>query len=291
MGSDLRDLIASLDPAVSAIDARDAALLVLGWAAALRRSELVGLDWHELGFGTGYVQILERGLVVTLPTSKGSQDEAVEIVIPCPDMPTACDAVRRWALLAGLKPGEPVFRWINKGGAIAPGRLNDGSVSRIVKTRLRALAIARGKSEGEARKLVAAYSSHSMRAGYATTAAEHDEPGYRIQQRMRHKSMDTTGGYIRSGQQWSKSGLKGSDGGRRPQNSTTDAIARLLEQRECQTQERIEPAVPTRSSMFPPPHFCGTFGWAHALSPAGIPGMAPMAHAFGPYYQIGAFPK
>jgi hypothetical protein len=48
-----------------------------------------------------------------------------------------------------------------------------------------------------------------MRAGYATTAAEHDEPGYRIQQRMRHKSMDTTGGYIRAGQQWSKSGLKG----------------------------------------------------------------------------------
>src|SRR5262249_46645304 len=41
-------------------------------------------------------------------------------------------------------------------------------------------------------------------AGYATTAGEYDEPGYRIQQRMRHKSMDTTGGYIRAGQQWSK---------------------------------------------------------------------------------------
>jgi hypothetical protein len=51
------------------IDARDAALLVLGWAAALRRSELVGLDWQKLGAGSGYVEILERGLVVTLPTS------------------------------------------------------------------------------------------------------------------------------------------------------------------------------------------------------------------------------
>jgi len=39
--------------------------------------------------GTGFVQTLERGLVVTLPTSKSSQDEAVEIVIPCPNMPTA----------------------------------------------------------------------------------------------------------------------------------------------------------------------------------------------------------
>jgi hypothetical protein len=113
----------------------------------------------------------------------------------------------RWAHVASLKPGEPVFRWINKGGAIAPGRLNDASVSRILKTRLRALAIMRGKIETEAKKFVAAYSSQSMRAGYATTAGEHDEPGCRIQQRMRHKSMDTTGGYIRAGQQWSKSGL------------------------------------------------------------------------------------
>ena len=45
---------------------------------------------------------------------------------------------------------------------------------------------------------VAAYSSHSMRTGYATTAGEHDEPGYRIQQRMRHKSMDTTGGTVQA---------------------------------------------------------------------------------------------
>jgi site-specific recombinase XerC len=98
MGSDLRDLITGLDPAGSIIDARDAALLVLGWAAALRRSELVGS-------GSGYVQILERGLVVTLPTSKGSRDEAVENVISCPDMPTACDALARWARVAELKPG------------------------------------------------------------------------------------------------------------------------------------------------------------------------------------------
>ena len=59
-----------------------------------------------------------------------------------------------------------------------------------------------GISAIDARKLVVAYSSHSMRAGYVTTAAEHDEPGYRIQQRMRHKSVDTTGDYFRAGQQF-----------------------------------------------------------------------------------------
>jgi integrase len=82
-------------------------------------------------------------------------------------------------------------------------------VARIIKARLKQAAIAKGKSVAEADKLVAEFSGHSLRSGYATTAAEHDEPSYRIQQRMRHRSMDTTGGYIWAGQQWTKSGLKG----------------------------------------------------------------------------------
>ena len=67
--------------------------------------------------------------------------------------------------------------------------------------------VAKGKSPVEAEALAAGFSGHSMRAGYATTAGELDEAGYRIQHRMRHKSMDTTSGYIRSGEQWTKSGL------------------------------------------------------------------------------------
>jgi hypothetical protein len=98
---------------------------------------------------------------------------------------------------------------INKGGSIAAERLTDRSVSRIVKARLRQLAIASGRSAVEADKLAAAFSRHSLRAGFATTAAEHDAPGYRIQSHMRHRSMDTTGGNIRACQQWAKSGLKG----------------------------------------------------------------------------------
>ena len=66
------------------------------------------------------------------------------------------------------------------------------------------------KTQAEADEIAAAFSGHSMRAGYATTAGANDVPGYRIQQRMRHKSMDTTGGYIRAGRQWGKdSGLDG----------------------------------------------------------------------------------
>ena len=155
------------------------------------------------------MKIEERGLVVTLPTSKGSQTEAVTIVVPCEDMRTACDALERWVAVAGLQPGQPVFRPIDKGGTIAPDRLTDRSISRIVKARIRKLAIGQGKTEAEAETIAEAFSGHSMRAGYATTAGAHDEPAYRIQQRMRHKSADTTTGYIRAGEQWTKSGLKG----------------------------------------------------------------------------------
>ena len=102
-----------------------------------------------------------------------------------------------------------MFRAINKGGQISGRRLTKRSVSLIVKDRVYRLQRLAGKADAEAREIADAYSGHSLRAGYATTAGEHDEPGHRIQHRMRHKSMDTTGGYIRAGQQWSKSGLKG----------------------------------------------------------------------------------
>jgi integrase len=80
LASDLRDLIEQLRPDVP-IEARDATLLSLGWAGALRRTELVGLDWHQLGAGTGFLMIDERGIVVTLMTSKASQDAFVESFI------------------------------------------------------------------------------------------------------------------------------------------------------------------------------------------------------------------
>jgi integrase len=207
MRDDLRELSQALAAAGRPTDVRDAALLVLGWAGALRRSELVGLDWLKQGGGAGWVAIEDRGIVITLPTSKGSQASSETIVIPCPDMPTACDALARWSLVASLRAGRPIFRPITNTGSILSARLTDHSVSRIIKLRVAQYYVAKGKSLAEAEALAAGFSGHSMRAGYATTAGELDEAGYRIQHRMRHKSMDTTSGYIRSGEQWTKSGL------------------------------------------------------------------------------------
>lgn len=178
---DLRDIIEKLRPD-RPIDSRDAALLSLGWAGALRRSELVGLDWARLGEGTGFVAIDDRGIVITLKTSKASQDAAEAIVIPKEDMPAACRALEAWAAFASLQAGQPMFRPIDQHGTIGESRLSDRSVSEIVKTRMRRLMHSRGRTKKDARDAVALFSGHSMRAGYATTAAAKDLPTYRIQQ-------------------------------------------------------------------------------------------------------------
>ena len=53
---------------------RDRALLLLGFAGAFRRSELVGLDVTAGGDGHGYVEFTRDGLVVTLTRSKTDQE-------------------------------------------------------------------------------------------------------------------------------------------------------------------------------------------------------------------------
>jgi integrase len=204
LGDDLHALLREFRPELVA-DARDAAILVLGWA-----SELVGLDWQHRGNGTGTLHIEEgRGLVVRLATSKGSQTEAVEVVIPMSDMPTACEAVAHWSQSAKLQPGAPLFCPIDKAQHLRPGRLTGRSISRIVKSRVRALAEVRGWIAPDVETMVAQFSGHSLRAGYATEAGAKDVPSYRIMQHTRHRSHEMVASYIRAGQKWSRSGLKG----------------------------------------------------------------------------------
>jgi integrase len=208
LANDLRDLIAGLDQQIAS-GARDAALLSLGWAAALRRSELANLDWQKLGAGGGFVCVDERGIVVTLMASKASQDQAETIVIPAEHMPKACQALAAWATVANLNAGEPVFRAVEQRQIIAAERLTDRSVARIIKSRVEKLLKQRGRSKAEAKELVELISGHSLRARYATSAAARDMPAYRIQSHTRHKSAQMVTGYIREADKWTKSGLDG----------------------------------------------------------------------------------
>jgi integrase len=215
MADELHKLLDGLRTNVAS-DTRDAALLALGWAGALRRSELVALDWQQLGTGGGFVLVTDLGAEIKLMSSKASQDQAETIVVPRADMPTARDRLEAWAVMACLKPGDAVFCAVDQrqiigsaGVGSASGRLTDRSISRIIKARVRKHMTRTGRGQAEAEKLAALFSGHSMRAGYATSAAANDMPSYRIREHTRHKSAAVLEGYIRSAEQWTKGGLKG----------------------------------------------------------------------------------
>jgi integrase len=208
LAADVRDLLALLNTSLN-IGCRDAALLTLGWGAAMRRSELVGLDWEQLGTGTGFVRIDERGILITLARSKASQDKAETVVIPRADLPEACEALEAWAKRVPLQAGEPIFRAVDNRNQIAAERLSPQSVSLIVKRAMRDLARSRGKSAEEAKELVQRFSGHSLRAGFVTSAAAVDVPALRIAGHTRHKSLEMVSRYVREAEKLSKSALKG----------------------------------------------------------------------------------
>jgi integrase len=207
LAADVRDLLAILNPAKN-IGCRNAALLTLGFGAALRRSELVGLDWQQLGTGTGFVRIDERGILITLARSKASQDKAETVVIPRADFLPACEAFEAWAARAQLQPGDAIFRAVNN-RQIAAERLTAQSVSRIVKRAMGQIARKRGKTIEETKALMQRFSGHSLRAGFVTSAAAVDVPPLRIAQHTRHRSLEMVNRYCREADKYSRSALKG----------------------------------------------------------------------------------
>jgi integrase len=164
-------------------DIRDAALLALGVASGCRRSELAGLDWLRRGEGLGVLELAaDEGAVIRLYRSKTDQEEPAEVHI-LPGLALA--AVKRWAAVAGIDEGTPLFRPINKGGAIGADRLGDKAIARVVKKRCEAVGLEADD-----------FSGHSLRAGMVTSAAEADVPEWRIKLHSRHKS-DIVRQYIR----------------------------------------------------------------------------------------------
>jgi hypothetical protein len=121
-------------------------------------------------------------------------------------MPTAIARILAWIERAAIQPGQPVFRSITKGQRISPERLGDGSVSLIIKRRVYAYALEKGKSKAEAEQLASLFSGHSMRAGFATTAA--DLPLAQLAKHTRHRSLEVLIGYIRDAEAWNRSALK-----------------------------------------------------------------------------------
>lgn len=134
---------------------RDRALLLLGFATALRRSEFVALDVADVRF-------VDEGLEVNVRKSKTDQEGQGRVVAvhrgaradTCP-----VRALRAWLDAAGITEG-PLFRgFAGKGAATLTGRLGDRDVARVLKR------------AAERAGVVGDFSGHSLRAGAATAAA------------------------------------------------------------------------------------------------------------------------
>ncbi|MGA7178147.1 MAG: site-specific integrase [Thiobacillaceae bacterium] len=159
---------------------RDRALILLGFAGALRRSELVALDRQDL-------QFVKEGVTIHLRRSKTDQQgQGRNIAVPY-GRTSACPvkAVQSWLEHSGITAG-PIFRSVNKGGLVQTSRLTTQSVALILK----AYAHAAGLNPEE-------ISGHSLRSGLVTSAAQIGVAAHKIQQQTGHRSADMLHRYIR----------------------------------------------------------------------------------------------
>jgi site-specific recombinase XerD len=184
---ELRAMVRSLPD--TPLGLRNKALLLVGFAGALRRSELAALELDGPGTGPVRARFVAPGIEILLDRSKGDQLGAGAVVaVPHGSFPDTCPvvALEAWIDRAGIAEG-PIFRAIDRVGRVAGHAIADQTVALVVKAAARRLGVSDADLSG-----------HSLRAGLATSAAENDAPAHVIMAHMRHASFDTTQRYIRS---------------------------------------------------------------------------------------------
>lgn len=178
----LREMLATCD--LSPLGRRDRALMLIGFAGAFRRSELVGLRIE-------HIEERDHGLVITLPRSKTDQQGlGVEIGLAHGRHPETCPvrALTLWRNLFRDRSG-PLFRRVLRGGQLTADPLSPSRVGRIL--------VDRAKRAGLAEEVVEALSAHALRVGFITEAYQHGVPDADIMAHTRHRDLRTMRGYVR----------------------------------------------------------------------------------------------
>ena len=172
---------------------RDKAMLLLGFAAALRRSELAAVRAENLSY-------TPEGLRLLIPKSKSDQEGAGQVVgVAYGDRPETCPvrAVRSYLSAASAALADqgrpsplsgPVFRSVDRWGRLGRRAITGRTVANVVKHHAEAAGLD-----------PALYAGHSLRAGFATTAARAGKPDRAIQKQTRHKSAAMLAEYVREG--------------------------------------------------------------------------------------------
>ena len=160
---------------------RDRSIILIGFSGGFRRNEIVSLDYEDLDF-------VKEGLKINIRRSKTDQfGEGFKKALPYFDSSEYCPVVslKKWIDVSKIKSGA-LFRRFNKGSKISENRLTDQTVALLIKEYL-GLAGIDNKN----------YSGHSLRSGFATTAAESGVEERSIMAMTGHKTSEMVRRYIK----------------------------------------------------------------------------------------------
>jgi len=160
---------------------RDRSIILIGFSGGFRRNEIVSLNHEDLDF-------VPEGLKITLRKSKTDQfGEGFLKGLPYFDNQTYCPviSVQNWLNLSKINSG-PLFRRFTKGSKLSEKRLTDQSVALILKEYLSLVGIDNKN-----------FSGHSLRSGFATSAAVSGAEERSIMAMTGHKSTEMVRRYIK----------------------------------------------------------------------------------------------
>ena len=160
---------------------RDRSIILIGFSGGFRRNEIVSLDYDDLDF-------VPEGLKINIKRSKTDQfGEGFTKALPYFDNSQYCPVVslKKWIEISNITSGA-VFRRFSRGSRLSDNRLTDQTVALLIKEYLKLTGI---DSKN--------YSGHSLRSGFATSAAESGAEERSIMAMTGHKSTEMVRRYIK----------------------------------------------------------------------------------------------
>ena len=171
---------------------RDRSIILIGFSGGFRRNEIVSLDYDDLDF-------VEEGLKIQIRRSKTDQfGEGSVKALPYFDNTKYCPVIslKNWIKMSKINSG-PLFRRFVKGSKLSENRLTDQTVALLLKKYLQLAGI-------ESKN----YSGHSLRSGFATSAAEAGAEERSIMAMTGHKSTEMVRRYIKEANLFKNNALK-----------------------------------------------------------------------------------